>query len=67
MTLQSVLEQYHNRIIRIRLKAHCMKSSLTYGERKAIAYYTAAAQTVESLIESPAPAWVGAQGKFVRL
>ena len=57
MTLQQVLEQYAKRIIRIKQKAHAMKSNLTHGERQAIAYYTSAAQTVQALIDAPRPAW----------
>jgi hypothetical protein len=63
----TVLEQYHRHIIRIRLKAHCLKSSLTHKERRGIAYYTAAAQTVQAFFDAPTPAWVNAPGKFVRL
>ena len=53
MSLQSVLEQYAKHIIRINHKAHAMKSHLNHGERKAIAYYTAAAHAVQSLIDQP--------------
>jgi hypothetical protein len=55
--MQKVLEQYTKRILRIRHKVHAMKSNLTHGERQAIAYYTAAANTVQSLIDAPRPAW----------
>ena len=65
--MQDVLLQYAKHIIRIKQKAHAMKSNLNHGERKAIAYYMAAAQAVQSLIEAPTPAWIGATGKFVRL
>jgi hypothetical protein len=65
--MQDVLLQYAKHIIRIKQKAHAMKSNLNHGERKAIAYYTAAAHAVQNLIDAPAPAWIGATGKFVRL
>lgn len=61
MTLEKVLQQYAKHIIRIKQRAHTMKSNLTHGERKAVAYYTAAAQAVQALIEAPTPAWVGLQ------
>jgi hypothetical protein len=42
-----------------------MKSQLTHGERKAVAYYTAAAQAVQNLIDQPQA--IATEGKFVRL
>jgi hypothetical protein len=57
--MHKVLDQYAKHIIRIRQKAHAMKSQLTHGERKAIAYYTAAANAVQRLIEASDPEWVG--------
>jgi hypothetical protein len=59
--MKSVLEQYAKHIIRINHKAHAMKSHLTHGERRAIAYYTAAAQSVQALIDAPTPSWVALQ------
>lgn len=64
--MQKVLEQYAKHIIRINQKAHAMKSNLTHGERKAIAYYTAAAQAVQALIDAPTPEGIKAVGKFTR-
>jgi hypothetical protein len=63
--MQTVLEQYAKHIIRINHKAHAMKSQLTHGERKAVTYYTAAAQAVQNLIDQPQA--VATEGKFVRL
>lgn len=66
--MKKVLEQYAKHIIRIKHRAHAMKCHLTHGERKAIAYYSAAAQAVQSLIDAPQPAWVGlAFDKTIRL
>ena len=48
--MQKVLEQYAKHIIHINQKSHAMKSNLNHGERKAIAYYTAAAQAVAAII-----------------
>lgn len=59
--MQKVLDQYAKRIIRINHRAHALKSHLTHGERRAIAYYTAAAHAVQALIDAPTPAWVGLQ------
>ena len=56
--MKQVLEQYAKHIIRINQKVHAMKSNLNHGERKAIAYYTASAQTVQALIDAPKPVWV---------
>jgi len=61
LTLQQVLEQYAKHILRINHKAHAMKSHLMHGERKAVAYYTAAAQSVQALIDAPTPSWVALQ------
>ena len=61
--MKRVLEQYAKHIIRINHKVHAMKSNLTHGERKAIAYYTAAANAVQTLIAAPIPEWVGIQFK----
>ena len=55
--MNKVLQQYAKHILRINQRAHAMKSNLNHGERKAIAYYTAAAQGVQALIEAPRPAW----------
>jgi len=57
--MKKVLDQYAKHIIRINQKAHAMKSQLTHGERKAIAYYTAAANAIQRLIDAPDPVWVG--------
>ena len=65
MTLESVMNRYAKHIIRINHTAHEMKSNLTHGERKAVAYYTAAAQAVQNLIDQPQAA--ATEGKFVRL
>ena len=68
--MKKVLEQYAEHIIRIKQKAHAMKSYLTHGERQAIAYYTAAAQNIQVLIDAPTPAWAGVpfskEGSFLR-
>ena len=42
-------------------------SILTPAQSKGYAYYRAAIQTVQALIDAPTPEWVGATGKFVRL
>ena len=69
MTLESVMNRYAKHIIRINHTAHAMKSQLTHGERKAmlnsVAYYTAAAQAVQNLIDQPQA--IATEGKFVRL
>jgi hypothetical protein len=57
-SLESVLDIYAKHIIRINHKVHAMKSNLNHGERKAIAYYTAAANAVQALIDAPKPTWV---------
>jgi hypothetical protein len=59
------MNRYAKHIIRINHKAHAMKSQLMHGERKAVAYYTAAAQAVQNLIDQPQAA--ATEGKFVRL
>lgn len=61
--MKRILEQYAKHIIRINHKVHDLKSNLTHGERKAIAYYTAAANSVQALIDAPTPAWVLVKSK----
>ena len=56
--MKKVLDQYAKHIIRINQKVHAMKSNLNHGERKAVAYYTAAAQAVQALIDAPKTVWV---------
>lgn len=67
MTLQSVLDQYAKHIIRINHRAHAMKSHLNHGERKAIAYYTAAANAVQTMIDQPTAVAQDSGLKFHRL
>ena len=61
--MQKVLDRYAKHSIRINHKVHAMKSNLTHGERKAIAYYAAAANSVQALISAPTPAWVLVKSK----
>lgn len=67
MTMQPVLEQYAKHINRIHRIAFNKHRSLTSEQLRGLAYYTAAAETLQGLMLQPAPAWVGASGKFVRL
>jgi hypothetical protein len=64
--MNKVLQQYAKHILRINQKVHAMKSNLNHGERKAIAYYTAAAQRIEALINAPTPEWVALKFKASR-
>jgi hypothetical protein len=57
--MKRVLEQYAKHIHRIQNKAVQQDRLLTYGQHKAIAYYLAAAQTLQALIDAPIPEWVG--------
>ena len=60
--MEKVLQQYVQHYVRILFKRRQGKV-LTYGEKKAIAYYKAAAQRVSALIDAPKPAWVDLQFK----
>jgi hypothetical protein len=69
-SLESVLDIYAKHIIRINHKVPMGKFSFhsMYGERKAIAYYTAAANAVQALIDAPKPTWVDLKfAKSIRL
>jgi hypothetical protein len=58
MTLQQVLDKYAEHISRIHSKAYYKQGGVrTAAQNKGIAYYTAAANTVQSLIDAPRPAW----------
>ena len=60
--MHSILEQYAKHILRLANKKPSNARS------KGIAYYTAAAERVQALIEAPTPAWVGLKfEKSVRL
>lgn len=61
MTLHSVLEQYAKHLQRLANKKP------SKNRDKGIAYYTAAAERVQALINAPNPEWAGATGKFTRL
>jgi hypothetical protein len=50
--MKKVLDQYINHILRLASKKPSIARS------KGIAYYTAAAECVQSLINAPTPAWV---------
>jgi hypothetical protein len=73
--MKKVLEQYKEHAFRILMKAKKRgdvdpegSSVLTPNERKGYAYYRAAIQTLEALINAPQPAWVGlAFDKTIRL
>jgi hypothetical protein len=59
--MRNVLQQYEKRISWLLLRAHEAKGNLLPGERKAVAYYTAAAERVSALIAAPTPEWVTLQ------
>jgi hypothetical protein len=54
--MQKVLQQYVEHYVRILFKRRGGEV-MTHGEKKAVAYYKAAAQRIEALIEAPKPAW----------
>ncbi len=56
-TLQQVLDQYVRHIVRLTKKAP------SHARSKGIAYYIAAAERVNALMNAPTPAWVLAQFK----
>jgi hypothetical protein len=55
--LQKVLEKYVRHYVRILFKAR-KGQLLTPAENKGVAYYRAAAERVQALIDAPTPAWV---------
>jgi hypothetical protein len=57
--MKKVLEQYAKHIHRIQNKAVQQGRLLTYEQHKAVAYYLAAAELVQALIDAPTPEWVG--------
>jgi hypothetical protein len=57
--MQKVLAQYAEHISRVYTKAHTKQGGiLTEAQKKGIAYYRAAAERVQALIDAPTPAWV---------
>lgn len=58
--MKKVLEQYIEQISRINGKAYYKQNGyLTMAQKKGIAYYRAAIQTLQTLIAAPTPEWVG--------
>jgi len=55
--MKQVLEQYAKHILRLANKKP------SHAQNKGIAYYIAAAERVQALIDAPTPAWVGMQVK----
>jgi hypothetical protein len=51
--MKKVLDTYARHIARL------MQKESTAKRRAGIAYYRAAAETVQALIDAPTPAWVG--------
>lgn len=66
--MQKVLDRYIKAISKQLTRRNRRGSnSFTSKENKAIVQYGRAAQQIQSLIDAPTPAWVGLEGKFVRL
>jgi flavin reductase (DIM6/NTAB) family NADH-FMN oxidoreductase RutF len=61
MSLQSVLEQYIKHIARLANKRPSVNRT------KGLAWYTAAAERVQALLEAETPAWVGLEFKRSRI
>lgn len=62
--MKKVLEQYAQAIQNIYLRAARRgQEGLTNMQKKGIAYYTAAADTVAALITAPTPEWVNLEFK----
>jgi hypothetical protein len=58
--MEKVLQQYVQHYVRILFKPRQGKT-LTHAEKMGVAYYKAAAQRVQVLIDAPTPEWVGLQ------
>lgn len=57
--MKNVLAQYAQRITNIYARAARRgQDELTDAQKKGVAYYTAAAETVQALMDAPTPAWV---------
>jgi glucuronate isomerase len=63
--MQKVLQQYVEHYVRILFKRRGGEV-MTHGEKKAVAYYKAAAQRIEALINAPTPEWVALKFKASR-
>jgi hypothetical protein len=61
MSLKSTLDQYHKHVLRLAAQKQ------TANTRKGIAWYTAAAERVQALLEAETPAWVGLEFKRSRI
>jgi hypothetical protein len=55
--MKSVLEQYVKHLL------HLANKKPTHARSKGIAYYTAAAERINALMNAPTPAWVLAPSK----
>jgi hypothetical protein len=69
--MKKVLEQYAEHISRIHSKAYYKQEGVrTAAQNKGIAWYTAAAERVQALIDAPTPVWAGVpfskEGAFLR-
>ena len=60
--MEKVLEQYVQHYVRILFKPR-QGRTMTNAEKRGVAYYKAAAQRIEALINAPKPAWVDLQFK----
>jgi hypothetical protein len=56
--MQKVLQQYVEHYVRILFKPR-QGAAMTHAEKLGVAYYKAAAQRIEALINAPTPEWVG--------
>lgn len=66
--MQTVMDRYIKQISKqLKRRNRRGSDSFTSNEEKAITTYGRAVQQIKALMDAPTPAWVGAQGKFVRL
>jgi hypothetical protein len=57
--MKKVLVQYQRQVCKIYSRAHTkQQGTLTAAQQKGVAYYRAAIQTLQALIDAPKPAWV---------
>lgn len=54
--MEKVLEQYVKHYVRLLFKQRG-GAAMTHAEKQGVAYYKAAAQRVQALIDAPRPAW----------